>query len=374
MAYFNYSTHWPDDWWGRRSFEGAWWRIYSDDSRWTPPDHARWHRLVTRMDAPYWRRVRARLLYLEALPGRRQPVASPTMQPSLAGAAFEEAVAAAVLFCEPGNQSAVYLSMLHCINDEETLDRLLSAAMEQGMEFGCTRIVGPVGVIPAWENGALTNFFHTLPPIHTPYNPPYLADLLSSTLSVRQQNVLLNLPVAPDTRTLTGPAVLSSLDLSSLENTLLTLLEAALAPHAVAPTLDSDQAGLLLHWISAYPTTGWVALVDEEPVGFVVVQPDLAPLMRRFDGGRRLPLRWLLALAKRRPARRGRLLFGAVGVGWRRQGIGRQLLAQALHFAASAGWRELICGPFADSSLAVRCLQQMGAKIEQRYTLFEWNG
>jgi GNAT superfamily N-acetyltransferase len=374
VAYFNYTTHWPNDWWARRSFDAAWWTIYSGDPRWTPPDQRRWHHLVTRMDAPYWQQANAQLIYLEALPGRRQPVSSPTTQPSLAGAVFEEAVAAAVLLCEPRHQGAMYLGMLHCVNDEETLDRLLSAALEHGLQAGCTRIVGPVGVIPAWENGVLTNYFHTLPPAHTPYNPPYLADLLATSMSVHQQSVLLTLPVAPDAGAMRGPATLTPLDAPSLGSTLLPLLTAALVPHVAAPTLDANQATLLLEWIGGAPTVGWVAHVDGEPAGFVALQPDLAPLMHRFNGGRRLPMRWLLALAKRRPVRRGRLLFGAVGAPWRRQGIGRQLMAQALHSAASAGWCELICGPFVDPSPAVRCLQQMGASAEQRYTLFEWSG
>lgn len=268
----------------------------------------------------------------------------------------------------------MYLSMLHCVNDEETLDRLLSVALEHGLEAGCTRIVGPVGIVPTWENGALTNCFHTQPPLHTPYNPPYLADLLATSMSIQQESVLLSLPVTPHPHPTAGPAVLGPLDLSSLEHTMRPLFEAALVPHSVAPTLDADQAILLLRWISAYPTSGWIARVDGEPAGLVVVQPDLAPVMRRFNGGRRLPMRWLLALARQRPVRRGRLLFGAVGPAWRRQGIGRQLLEQALQYAASAGWNELLCGPYIDRSPAVHQLQHMGARIEQRYALFEWNG
>jgi len=109
-------------------------------------------------------------------------------------------------------------------------------------------------------------------------------------------------------------------------------------------------------------------------VGFVVVQPDLAPLLRHTGGGRHLPLRWFAAWARRRPARRGRLLFGAVDPAWRRQGIGAQLLAQTLHHAVGAGWTELACGPYAVATPAVSFLQRAGAYAKQRYALFEWNG
>ena len=74
-------------------------------------------------------------------------------QPLLAGAVFEQPVAAAVLLCEPAPAGAAYLSMLHCANDEETLDRLLGAAMERAAAAGCVRLVGPCGPLPC-ECGA----------------------------------------------------------------------------------------------------------------------------------------------------------------------------------------------------------------------------
>jgi ribosomal protein S18 acetylase RimI-like enzyme len=374
VAFFNYSTHWPTDWWARRSFIDAWWKIYASDPRWIPPDYVAWRRLLTNRDVAYWQRVGAQSLYLEALPARRQQPHTSATQPSLAGAVFEEPVAAAVLLYEPTYDGTAYLSMLHCVNDEETLDRLLGAAIEQSMEAGCTRLIGPTGVIPAWCSGVLTNFFHVFPPNHTPYNPPYLPDLLAAAMTVCHQSVLLRLPVRSSGSPTTGPATIQPLDPATLDKALLSLLDAALTPHAVAPKLAADAASLLIRWVTVHPTVGWVACVDETPVGFVVVQPDLAPVMRRFGGGRPLAMRWVAALAQRRPTQRGRLLFGAVAPEIRRRGIGRQLLSQALVYAASVGWCELSCGPFANPSPAVTCLQAAGASIEQCYVLFEWNG
>ncbi len=374
MAYFNFSTYWPADWWARWSFIDAWWKLYADDPRWVPPDYPTWRRLLTSKDIAYWQRAGAQPVYLEALPARRTQVHTGAMQPSLAGAVFEEPVAAAVLLCEPQHQGAAYLSMLHCVNDEEALDRLLGAALEQSFEAGCTRLIGPTGVIPAWCSGALTNCFHLTPPIHTPYNPPYLTDLLGMTMTVCHQSLLMRLPVDRSAPVASGPATIEPLHLTALSDALLPLLDAALAPHALAPALTADAAMLLLQWVMAFPTIGWAAYVDGVPAGFVVVQPDLAPVMRRFGGGRSLMVRWLAALAKRQPAPRGRLLFGAVAPAMRRRGIGRQLLSHALSYAADAGWRELTCGPFAESSPAVTCLQAAGAGIEQRYELYEWSG
>lgn len=373
MAYFNYRIYWPADWGGRRAFSAAWWKIYADDPRWSPPHIAAWNFLV-RGSAAYHRRVAARLLYMEALPRRsRSPGAWPS-QPVIAGAVFEEPVAAAIALCEPSAQGALYLSMLHCVNDEETLDRLLGAALEYGAEMNCTRIVGPVDILPGWSDGALTNCFHLPPPLHTPYNPPYLADLLGASMTSSRQTVLLHLPVKAQPEPVKGPATLRPATLAELTGALSPLLAAAIAPHAGTTELSADAAELLVRWISVCPAAGWVALIEGEAVGCIFVQADLAPLLRRLKGGRPLWLRPLLSLARHRRSTRGRLLFGAVAPAWRRRGVGRQLLGRALSFAAEAGWRTLVCGPFVDSSPAVTCLQKAGAHIEQRYELFELDG
>ncbi|MCS6827452.1 MAG: GNAT family N-acetyltransferase [Caldilinea sp.] len=373
MAYFNYVTHWPADWWGRRAFSAAWWKIYADDPRWSPPHIAAWNFLVCG-GAAYHRRVTARLLYMEALPRRaRAPGAFPS-QPAIAGAVFEEPVAAAIVLCEPSAQGTLYLSMLHCVNDEETLDRLLEAALEYGAEMNCTRLVGPVDIVPGWNDGALINCFHLSPPLHTPYNPPYLADLLGARMTSSYQTVLLHLPVNAPPEPDDGPATLRPASPAELTGALSPLLAAALAPHSGTTPLTADAAELLVRWISFHPTAGWIALIEKEPVGCIYVQPDLASLLQRFHGGRPLWLRPFLPLTRRWRTPRGRLLFGGVDPARRRRGVGRQLLRQALRFAAAAGWRTLVCGPFVASSPAVTCLQRAGAQIEQRYELFELDG
>jgi GNAT superfamily N-acetyltransferase len=191
--------------------------------------------------------------------------------------------------------------------------------------------------------------------LHTPYNPPYLADLLGASMTSSRQTVLLHLPVKAQPEPVEGPATLRPATLAELTDALSPLLAAAIAPHAGMPGLSADAAELLVRWISVYPATGWVALIEGEAVGCIFVQADLAPM-------------------RQRRTTRGRLLFGAVAPAWRRRGVGRQLLGRALSFAAEAGWRTLVCGPFVDSSPAVTCLQKAGAHIEQRYELFELDG
>lgn len=107
-------------------------------------------------------------------------------------------------------------------------------------------------------------------------------------------------------------------------------LAAACPPWAGFAAPDAEEAAFLLRWLGHWPLCGWLAHVREEPVGFVLLQPDLSPHLRRSRGGRTLLGRFWLTWLNRRPARRGRLLYGAVLPRWQGQGIGRQPLHQTL--------------------------------------------
>ena len=375
MLYFNYSTFWPADWWSRRSFLRAWWSIYAGDPRWVPPDNAALKSLTLRTASPLWQGLQAQPLYMEALPRRERTGHSAIGQPLLAGAVFEEAVAACVLHFAPEHDGGTaYLGLLRCANDEETLERLLGTALEAASERGCTRLVGPVGVIPAWESGALTNQFHVIPPLHTPYNPPYLPDLLASVMAPVLETTLYELPAhTGEEAALAGPAKLEPLPLFNVDAALAPLVAAALTPHAAVDDVAAHEVEVLREWIGAWPAAGWLARVDGEVVGFVLAQPDTAALMRRARGGRRLPLRLYRLWARRRPPMHGRLLLGAVAPKWRRHGIGAQLLHQVLRHAQAEGWTGLACGPYAPNSAAARLMERFGAQPVQRYHLYEWN-
>jgi GNAT superfamily N-acetyltransferase len=373
-GYFNYRANWPTDWWARRTFLRAWWRIYRDDPRWVPPDFPTLSQLVHRRDNPWLQRVQAQPLYLEAYPRHRERTDFNSGQMVTHGAAlFEEPVAAVIVQQDPlRDDGTAYLSLLHCANDEETLERLLGAALEAAAEAGCHRLVGPTGITPLLEAGALQDHFHVLPPLHTPYNPPYLADLLASTMEPCAESVLYHKTIPPAVAPPDGPARLTPLEPRRLAQDLLSLLVESTAGDVDFPAPDAAEAELLLRWLSAYPLAGWVAEMQETPVGFVLMQPDLAQLMRRVDGGRNWPARAVAAWRKSAPARTGRLLFGAVVPAWRGRGVGRQLWQQALHHAAAQGWRSLACGPVTADSAAAEFLAAAGARPGQRYTLYEW--
>lgn len=392
-GYFNYSTRIAESWWERRDFVQRWWRLNAADGRWTPPDYPLiCQALVGRYSAApqqdaqpaqipsrdHVARQRPALVYVEALPGRpRGEGETMRMSPVL----MEEPVAAAAVMADPRRHDrTAYLSLLSCANDEESLDRLLAVAQEQAWNLGCDRLMGPVGLSPYLSYGALMDHFHLSPPQYTPYNAPYLPDVLQSSLHaihttqlyhVHVHSALANYDTMRQTGADGGPAQLVPLDPMRLADDLLLLLAGVLGDDSHFPAPDAIEARFLLAWWSSAPLAGWLALMEGTPVGFVLVQPDQARLMRWTKGGRPLWRRGWLAWQRRTSrGRAGRILAGGVLPAWRGQGIGTQLWRQTIRQAAAQGRETLTVGPLDPTSEAAAFLHARGAVPQQRYTLY----
>lgn len=369
-GYFNYVTHWHTGRWGWWEWRRLWWRFYQADRRWVPPDYPSFKQL-TAAAHPHWLAVPQQPLSLEALAKRPSTNNPYGMQPAFS-AFSESTVATALVQADPRGDTA-YLALLRCANDEETLERLLDAAMTWAGERGCTQLVGPTGLLPAWQPGALLDHFHVTPPLHTPYNPPYLPDILAGAMTPGLATVLYHCPLSGHSAPAAGPAELAPLSLPRLAGDCLELLNEALGAEEPWPRLDVPAAELFLAMLAPYPAAGWVASVDGQPVGLALVQPDLAAVMRRGGGGRSWPGRAYVAWAKRRPQRRGRLLLGAVAPAWRGRGIGAQLWRQVCTHAAEAGWTAISVGPLAPDSPGAAFVTARGAAPGQRYVTYSWS-
>ena len=119
---------------------------------------------------------------------------------SFSGIATEKAVAAAVAVIDPRrDDGTAYLAWVHCINDLTSLERLLDAIGEQVAQYGVRKIIGPTGLSPHLGSGLLQDHWNIIPPLHTPYNPPYLPEIAAAALRVRSSGRLFYLPtsVAP---------------------------------------------------------------------------------------------------------------------------------------------------------------------------------
>lgn len=375
IAYFNYSTQIAEGWWDRRSFAHKWWRIYADDPRWVPPYYPTLRRELEPSKNSHLARVAPIFIYTEALPRRKAPARrdSQSMLGLGGGSFFEEPVAATVALCDPRRRDGTaYLALLRCANDSESLERLLGRLAEALWAAGCRRVIGPTGLSPYLGTGVLQDYWDQLPPLHTPYNPPYLPEIVSDSLRPLGRSQLYHLDIpseslpAPSAR-----AQLVPLEPARLTMDLLPLFQAACPSWARFPPPDVEEAAFLLRWLGRWPLYGWLAQVDTDPVGFILLQPGLAPRLQLTNGGRNLLWRLWLAWASRRPVQHGRLLFGAVLPEWRGRGIGRQLLHQALATGRDEGWQTLSIGPLPSTAPACAFLEHYGAQRRQTYVLYQ---
>jgi GNAT superfamily N-acetyltransferase len=378
--YFNYTHHIAQDGWERASFLSTWWRIYRGDPHWSPPFYPALRRTLNPERNPHLARFQPLLVYVEAIPRSPRNSQVPFSLGPDTGIplhlASDQPVAAAAILRDPRRRDrTAYLSMLHCVNDAETLERLLDFVAENIGEEGYRRLVGPTGISPHLGSGMLLDHWDKPPPLHTPYNPPYLPEIVGQELDQWEHSQLYYLEIptqAVRPKAATHPGLqLVPLDAGRLSDDLLELFIKASGWRKEFPPPDAEEAAFLVSWVGLWPSAGWLAQVDGRPVGYILLQPDLGPLLTRARGGRSLLWRLWLLNASRRPTRQGRLLFGGVLPAWRGQGIGTGLLQQVLSFAHQQGWVDLSAGPLPESSPAGAFLMAHGAHRLQNYHLYQ---
>jgi GNAT superfamily N-acetyltransferase len=275
---------------------------------------------------------------------------------------------------------AACLALLQCANTPEGLERLMEEIAIDLAEQGIHQVVAPTGLSAYLETGALQNNWDRLPPLNTPYHPPYMAELLESLMDPFAETRLYHLPVPgddssqgyqggshagyPDLRFIPLNARRWSEEIPSM------LFQAACPAWGGFRTPDEAEISYLKRRAAQGPVLGWLAQVAGQTAGFALLQPDLSALMKRTKGGNGMFGQILLQIGKRLPARAGRVLYGGVLPGWRRHGIGSELLSRAFDTARQKGWRSLIIGPLPAEWQSGAFLEKYGATAEQTYRLY----
>ena len=368
MNYHNFHLHTAVSYWGRHTFLSYSRRIYGGDRRWTPPDARTIHTALNPAQNPHLARLNPNLLYFDGLRRPKERPDNARLNPT----PFETPLVTCILLLDPRRQDrTAHLATLHCANSQESFLDFQDKLVEELSNLGIRRMIGPTGISPHIGSGALLDHWHLPPPHHTPYNPPYLPEILSRRMKPLAQSQLFHFTV-PAERPSTLPqtvATIQPLTPKQLNNELLPLLAVACQNPVGFPSPDSLEARFWQQWLGT-GLHGWVAWANEVPVGFVLLQPDLAARLRQFRGGRGL---WRLGLTavQHLPVKAGRLLLGGVLPYWRGKGIGSQLWQQTILTAQAAGWQELTIGPVWQQGTAVSWLQKRDVQPKQNYQLYE---
>lgn len=374
--YLNYHTKTADSRWDRHSFANHWWDIYRDDPHWVPPYYPQFRQALEPGKNEYLKNLRPQLLQISAIARQsstKGESGNMQMGPGVIGMGMERTVAAALLFFNSRRDDRkAYLAELKSVNERESLNRLLYFAREKVQELGCQGFIGPIGLAPHLGSGLLMDHWDLMPPLHTAYNPPYLPELLSRKMEPLEQAGLYILEVPAESYSPDGPAQLSPLEPSRLSSDLLSLFKSGCPDWQHFPEPNQHETAFILNWIAKWPLIAWLARMDNEAAGFLLLQPDLAPLLDQAGGGRNIFWRIWLNWRRRKPVQHGRILFGGVRERWRGKGIGKQLLQQALLTARQQGWSQLSIGPIPENSNAGAFLRNQGSRLQQHYQIFQW--
>ncbi len=299
--FFNYSMHIADNRWSQHSFGRGWWKIYSDDPRWTPPPYPLFKRAIRPGQFEYVDRANPIMLHLDAL-RRTQDHMTVTGGNTFgaSGSIFEMPVAATMLLMDPRQTDrTAYLAGFRFVNDSDVLDHFLFTIMEQVRRMGCRRLVGPVDFTPDLGAGVLRDYFDKTPPIGTPYNPPYVAELMDTAMRPLGQSHLyqyaLTETAAPQRQG--GPALLSLVQPQRLAGDLFPIFRSGFDGLHGQLTPDQPETEFLLAWLMSWPTEAWLATVNQEAAGFVILQPDLSDRIRRAEWRTQPSLARMVALA-----------------------------------------------------------------------------
>jgi ribosomal protein S18 acetylase RimI-like enzyme len=365
--FFNFHRFEAEGWWGRRAFLGRWWRVNRRDRRWTPQNYSVIYRAIVRGSEEAVARFSPSLITLEALMRNSQSSGYPGS--ILSGPSNEQCVGlVAPLLDDRGEEPVVWLTLFNSANDSDVMERLLGIASEA---HSGVRLIGPASLTPRLSSGVLLDHFHIVPPLNSPYNPPYVAELLEGVLEPYAYDRMWLLDVGAHSKLKGGAseARIERIDAGTLCVDLLPLLHSSWEPLAGEPP-DASEVEFALRLWQGPPLLLWCAYVGESAVGYLLAQADEGRFMRRTDGGRTVRGRAWQLLRGSGHASAGRVLLHGVAPEQRGQGAANALIAEALRHAEEAGWNTLSIGPIPEGAAAEELLSAWGARPRQRYARF----
>jgi GNAT superfamily N-acetyltransferase len=378
VTYFNFQTEYAASRSQRRAFLQRWWSLGCDDPAWTPPCYAEYFQHLVQCRDAHTQRLRWVFLSQEAV-RRRRGRNSWEMHTWVDSGGIGSASlgiftsAAGIVLDERLDPGTAYLFLPHVINDAGCSESLFDALASTCADLEICRLLGPTSLSPYIESGVQLDYWHLPVPNLVASNPPYLPELLAQFMQpVGKPLNLWHLPISA--RLAPSPQVpglrFEPLARARLADDLLPLMVAACEAMPGFPPPDRLEVSYLL---SRLPPTAqaWQAIYAGEMVGFTIIGPDISPALRAWRGGRNLVARLILSLALERPFQHGRIYFASVLPAFRRQGLGRHLLHQAIQLALAAGWRSLISAPLAEGSPGAALLASAGAQRGAAYRFFE---
>ncbi len=352
------------------------WRLYQDDPCWVPPLVPLQRRFLDPRTGPFFAIGEARYF----LAWRQdQTVGRLAAHINRRYEAYHDQVTG-------------FFGFFECVPDQQVADALFAAAADWLRQHGKSRLVGPMNFTVYDEMGLLVEGFDTLPAIFQTYNPPYYLDLLTNLgfqkamdwVGLRLTNRNIDAPAME--RSLHDILQNSSLTLATYRHQdfaqraeeALQLFNEAWARNWGHVPVSRPQFEAFLKELKPLLRPELISLIldGNHLVAFLIVIPDLNPLVKKLNG--RLTM-WgklrLLYEAKWAPLRKARALVLGVSQPYQRRRLHHAMIMNTYLNIV----RHTPCD-FCDFSLVpanlthwLKVLESFGARRYKLFRVFEKN-
>ncbi len=282
-----------------------------------------------------------------------------------------------------------FYGFFECEEDQETADALFDAAAAWLRERGLARMRGPISPSTNHETGLLVRGFRHRPTILTPWNPPYypelhegaglegVKDLLGYLFLLERFELPERWSALADRARESRSISFRDFDLSRFDREVAVCWEIynsaweknwGFVPMSRAEFEHQarEMKPLLI------PDFGFIAEVDGEAAGFVLILPDFNPIFQRIGNGRLFPFGWLRILLGKRKLRFGRIMALGLKPEYRTRSIfplfADEMYRRGMDYGAvgaEASW------VLEDNDRLNRPLRKLGARAYRQWRLYE---
>jgi len=280
--------------------------------------------------------------------------------------------------------------MFECIDDQNVADALLQTAAQWLAERGRTSMMGPIDYSTNYPCGLLIDGFDTPPKVMMNHNPPYYRTLIERA-GLSKAKDLYAWWFDQD-----GPLEQIAPRLDQLAKRFRIRIRSLQKKHLAAemercrslynevwedawqsvPFSESEFSEVVKNLRRVtYPDLALLAEVDDQPVGIVIVIPDvneaIAPLNGRLTNWG-LPINLARLLWRLPRVKTARLAVLGVQNGYRRRGVAELLILQVMRNARDAGFRAAeLSWTLEDNTLVNQLIQRAGGNRYKTYRVFE---
>lgn len=280
-----------------------------------------------------------------------------------------------------------FFGFFECIDDPDVARALLGAAEAWLAERGLTSARGPISPSMNHESGLLVDGFDTDPVLMTPWDPPYAGPLLEAAGYRGVQDLLAywvatNRP-APDRLRRLAERTTRRTRITFRELDVRTLEREARRVHVLYNQAWAGNWGFVPpsweeFWHTAKDLEGvlargfsFVAEIDGEVVGFMMIARDVNRVLRHMPSGRLWPWNVVRLLrAQRVPA--GRVVLLGMTPEWRNRGLLPLFVHEAVRRAYEEGAEGAEASWILEQNEAMRApLEALGLQPYKRWRIYE---